>query len=185
MKQINALVLADIRSMAALVLEDEEAARQQFLSRKEQINTRQTTEEQKQLRDGKYRLAELEKLIPSIYEDKVLGKISEDVCVSLLEKYQAEQKALSEEVTALEAKLNAIKQDENDVDEFIKRLKKYTDVQELTREMCLELIEYITVDEYAKDRPREIHIYYKLLEKPLPHKKFLEVGKDDESKETA
>ena len=63
------------------------------------------------------------------------------------------------------------------MEEFIKRLKKYTDIQELTHEMCLELIEYITVDEYAKDRPCEIYIYYKLLEKPLPHKKFLEVGK--------
>ena len=185
MKDINALILADIRSMAALVLEDEEAARKQFLSKKEQINSKQTAEEQKRLRDGQYRLAELEKLIPSIYEDKVLGKIPEDVCVNLLEKYQAEQKALSEEVEQLEAKLNAVKQDENDVDEFIKRLKKYTDVQELTREMCLELIEYITVDEYAKDRPREIHIYYKLLEKPLPHKKFLEVEKGNESKKTA
>lgn len=185
MKDINVLILADIRSNAALVLEDEEAARRQFLSKKEQINSRQTAEEQKRLRDGKYRLAELEKLIPSIYEEKVLGKIPEDVCVSLLEKYQAEQKVLSEEIEQLEAKLNAVKQDENDVDEFIKRLKKYTDVQELTREMCLELIEYITVDEYAKDRPRVIHIYYKLLEKPLPHKKFLEVSKDDESKGTA
>ena len=185
MKDINALVLADIRSMAALVLEDEEAVRQQFLSKKEQINTRQTADEQKRLHNGKYRLSELETLIPSIYEDKVLGKIPEDVCVNLLEKYQAEQKSLSKEVEQLEAKLNAVKQDENDVDEFIKRLKKYTDVQELTREMCLELIEYITVDEYAKDRPREIHIYYKLLEKPLPHKKFLEVDKGDESKKTA
>ena len=185
LKDINALVLADIRSMAALVLEDEEAARKQFLSKKEQINSKQTAEEQKHLRGGQYRLAELDKLIPSIYEDKVLGKIPEDVCVNLLEKYQAEQKALSEEVGLLEAKLNAVKQDESDVEEFIRRLKKYTDVQELTREMCLELIEYITVDEYAKDRPREIHIYYKLLEKPLPHKKFLEVGNGNESKETA
>lgn len=91
----------------------------------------------------------MEKLIPSIYEDKVLGKIPEDVCVSLLEKYQAEQKTLFEEVEQLETKLNAIRQDANDVDEFIKRLKKYTDVQKITREMCLELIEYIMVDEYA------------------------------------
>ena len=185
MNDINALILADIRSMAALVLEDEESARKQFLSKKEQINSKQTAEEQKHLRDGQYRLAELEKLIPSIYEDKVLGKIPEDVCVNLLEKYQAEQKALSEDVERLEAKLNDVKQDESDLDEFIKRLKKYTDVQELTREMCLELIEYITVDEYSADRPRDIHIYYKLLEKPLPHKKFLEVEKGNESKETA
>ncbi|MGN1107080.1 MAG: DUF4368 domain-containing protein [Huintestinicola sp.] len=35
------------------------------------------------------------------------------------------------------AKLSAIKQYEDDVKEFIRRLKKYTDVQELTREMGL------------------------------------------------
>lgn len=77
------------------------------------------------------------------------------------------------EIKETEEKLSAVKQDEHDAEEFIRRLRKYTDVQELTREMCLELIEYITVDEYAADRPRNIHIYYKLLEKPLPHKKFL------------
>ena len=62
----------------------------------------------------------------------------------------------------------------------IRRLKKYTDVQEFSREIALEHIEYITVDEYAADRPRDIHIYYKLLKKPLPHKKYLVVDKDGE-----
>lgn len=79
----------------------------------------------------------------------------------------------------LEAKLSAVKQDEDNAEEFIRRLKKYTDVQELTREMGLELIECITIDEYAADKPRDIHIYYKLLEKPLPHKNYLEINKDD------
>lgn len=181
MNDMNAIVLADIRSMAALVVEDEDAARQHFLAHKAKLNAHQSEAEKKRLRDGKYRLEELKKLIPSIYEDKVLGKIPEDVCVNLLEKYQAEQKALSVDVEELEKKLSAVKQDEEDVEEFIRRLKKYTDVQELTREMCLELIEYITVDEYSADRPRDIHIYYKLLEKPLPHKKYLEVAKNEET----
>ena len=181
MKDINAIVLADIRSMAALVVKNEDFARQQFLSKKEKINSHQLAEEQRQLRADKFRLSELKTLIPSIYEDKVLGKIPEDVCVNLLEKYQAEQKELSEKVENLEARLNSVKQDENDVNEFIKRLKKYTDVQELTREMCLELIEYITVDEYAADRPRDIHIYYKLLDKPLPDKRRLDVKKNEET----
>lgn len=137
MKDIDAPVLADIRSMETLVIEDENSARQQFLSKKEQLNSRQTAEEQKRLCDGKFRLNELETLIPSIYEDKVLGKIPEDVCVKLLDKYQAEQKTLSAETSKLEEKLNAVRQGEHDVEEFIKRLKKYTDVSELTREMCL------------------------------------------------
>ncbi|MBP1562402.1 MAG: recombinase family protein [Oscillospiraceae bacterium] len=181
MKDMNELVLADIRSMAALVVEDENEARRQFLAHKEKQNARQTELEQKRLREGKSRLAELEALIPSIYEDKVLGKIPEAVCVNLLEKYQAEQRALSAEIKALEEKLSAVQKDEQDVEEFIRRLKKYTDIQELTREIALELIEYITVDEYAADRPRDIHIYYKLLEKPLPHKKYLVVNKSEET----
>ena len=136
MNDMNAIVLADIRSMAALVVEDEESARQQFFAHKAKQNARQTEVDQKKLRDGKYRLEELQKLIPSIYEDKVMGKVPEDVCVNLLEKYQSEQKALSaevEELEELEAKLSAVKKDEEDVGEFIRRLKKYTDVQELTR----------------------------------------------------
>lgn len=177
MKEIDAIVLADIRYMSSLVVDNEEEARNRFLAQKAQINERQTAEEKKRLIDGKYRLEELLMLIPSIYEDKVLGKIPEDVCVNLLEKYQSEQKALSAQVEELEAKLSAEKQDEQDAEEFIRRLKKYTDVQELTREMCLELIEYITVDAYAADRPRDIHIYYKLLDKPLPHKRYIEIDK--------
>ena len=112
MKDINAIVLADIRSMADLIVKDEESARQKFLSEKAKLDERQTANEQKRLNDGKYRLDELQKLIPSIYEDKVLGKIPENVCVNLLEKYQTEQKALSAEVEELEAKLSAVKQDE-------------------------------------------------------------------------
>ncbi|MDE6788447.1 MAG: DUF4368 domain-containing protein, partial [Ruminococcus sp.] len=112
-------------------------------------------------------------LIQPIYEDKVLGKVSEDVSMKLMAKYEAEQKELSSEVADLEARLSAIKQDEEDVEIFIKRLKKYTDVQELTREMCLELIEYITLDAYVEGQPREIYINYKLLDEPLPDKRSL------------
>lgn len=61
------------------------------------------------------------------------------------------------------------------MDEFIRRLKAYMEVPELTREMCMELIEFIIVDEcpgkYSK-QPREIHIYYKLIDKSTSKKQF-------------
>ena len=41
----------------------------------------------------------------------------------------------------------ADKKDEADVDEFMSRLRKYAGATELTREMCLDLIGYVTVDE--------------------------------------
>jgi cell fate (sporulation/competence/biofilm development) regulator YlbF (YheA/YmcA/DUF963 family) len=40
-------------------------------------------------------------------------------------------------------------------------------IEELTREICLELIEYITLDAYVEGQPRDIYIYYKLLDEPL------------------
>ncbi len=106
-------------------------------------------------------------LIVSVYEDKVLKKVPEEICVNLLGKYQTEKTELQAEVLTLEKKVADTAREENDVDEFIRRLKRYTDVDELTREMCLELIEYITIDKcpgrFVKD-PREVHIYYKLID---------------------
>lgn len=44
-------------------------------------------------------------------------------------------------------------------------------MQTLTRELGLELIEYVTVGAYTPNEPREINIYYKFLDKPLNDKK--------------
>ena len=113
-------------------------------------------------------MQELDTLIQNIYEDKVLGKVSEDVAMKLIAKYETEQKELSVEVADLEEKFSTIRQDEEDVALFMERLRKYTDVQELIRKMCLELIEYITLDAYVEGQPHEIYIYYKLLDVTRP-----------------
>lgn len=173
MKDINAIVLADIRSLTQQVIEDENAAKSAFLAKKQSQRSKQTAEDKKRLTDGKRRLDELATLIPKIYEDKVLVKVPEDVCIDLLQKYTAEQKELAAVVADLEARQQESRKDEEDVEKFITRLKKYAGADELTREMCLELIEYIVVDEYAADRPRHIEIYYKFLNKALEDKNHL------------
>ncbi len=96
------------------------------------------------------------------------GQIPEAVCVELMQKYQAERNALQTEIAELEARCNQSQQNVADVDEFISRIKRYVHVEELTREICLELIENITIGNIPKDKqiPREIHIYYKLIDNP-------------------
>jgi len=167
-KILSQLVLADIRSKMNLVLADEKRARAEFLSRSEQQNAAEANADRRKLTQSTRRLAELDKLIGSVYEDKVLGKIPEEVCIGLLEKYQSEKTALTETVAALERKAQTVRDDAANADEFIRRLKAYMEIPELTRQMCLELIEFITVDKcpgkYSK-APREIHIYYKLIDK--------------------
>ena len=70
-KQIEAVIIADIRSMAELVVKDEQTARAAFLSKKEQQTSRQSKADIKKLNDSKHRLAELENLMQSVYAQKL------------------------------------------------------------------------------------------------------------------
>ena len=168
---LAALVIADIQSKLRLII-DEDKARKQFLEKKSGVRSSQTASDTKRKREIEHRLAELDTLTQSVYENMVLGKIPEDVCVKLLGKYQEESKALQIEEDTVQERLDAVNQDEQDVDEFIRRLKKYAGVEVLTREMLIELVEYITIEDIPENRntPRKVHIYYKFLDKALPNR---------------
>lgn len=168
---IEGIVLADIQRQIDFVMNDAQA-REKYLARKRKTSAEQEQTDKKQLKNDEKRIKELNRLIQSIYEDKVAGKMPEDMAFEMLEKYQAEKKALQAEYEEMQKRTEETKQDENDVDEYIRRLKSYADAEELTRQMCFELIEYIIVDENPKDKKaaRDIHIYYKLIDKPLKDK---------------
>ena len=174
-KLIEEIILSDIQEMCELA-KDEKDATAEFLRRKRAFIDVQNISDTKRMKTVGSRLAELDKLIQSVYEDKVAGRIEPDMAFDMLDKYQAEKKTLKAEYDEMATRCESEKQDEEDVAEFISRLKRYAGATELTREMCLDLIEYATVDENNKghkDRPRVIHVYYKLIDKPLTHKNRL------------
>ena len=113
----------------------------------------------------------------SVYEDKVSQKIPETICAKLLANYTEEQNGLKTEIDEIEGKLSASVKNETDIEEFIRRIKKYIDVRELTREMCMQLIEGITIGAAPGDKTgaREVHIYYKLLGKNCEPEKTLSI----------
>lgn len=55
----------------------------------------------KNLQDKTKRLDEVTKLIRATYEDKVLNKIPEDICISLLNNYQKEKEVLENEISQI------------------------------------------------------------------------------------
>lgn len=169
---IEEIVLADIRSKFEFVLKDEDAARAEFLKGKSQRSASARAADLKQLKAKRRRMEELDALIRAAFEDKVLKRMPEGLCNTLCEGYQAEQETLRGEIAALEKKLQEESKDEADVEEYIRRIKLYGSCPELTREMCLQLIEFITVDaktqrnnRWHAPAPRNIHIYYKLIDK--------------------
>lgn len=170
-RSIKKIVLADIQQRIDFVMNDEQA-REKYLAKKRSHYDAQNSSDKARLREVEKRIAELDRLTQSIYEDKVAGKMQEKMAFGLLEKYQTEIESLQAERDAIQKRFDMSKQDEDDVDEYIRRLKSYAGADDLTREMALDLIEYVTIDENPRDIhvPRDIHIYYKLIDKPLKDK---------------
>ena len=169
---IESLVLQDIQHQIDFVM-NEPNVRAKLIAYKQGSHSAQDSSDKKRLHDVAKRINELDGLIQSIYEDKVAGKVPEKVCIGLLEKYQAEKDKLTAEQDELRKRSEATRQDERDVDEYIRRMKSYAGAKKLTREMALELIEYIKVDAHPGHRnlPRTIHVFYKRIDKPLTNKR--------------
>ncbi|EGC01779.1 recombinase family protein [Ruminococcus albus] len=184
LKALESVVLADIQRQIDFVMNDDKA-REKYLARKRGLNNLQENADRKRLQDITKRLGELDRLIETAYEDRALGRVPEKVCIPLLEKYQAEKDTLTAEYDELHQRTQTEQQDEADVDEYIRRLRSYAGAEQLTRQMALELIEYITIDENPNDKKavRDIHVYYKLIDKPLKDRKNAHIGRVDASED--
>lgn len=166
---LDEIILTDIRAKARLIVEDEEMAREMYLKQKNALHERQSADSAKVLKQAEIRLDELETIISKTYEDRMFGRLPDELSAKMLEKYLSEQSELSEKVKELKKAEMIHDKDRQDVEKFMERIRKYVDVQELTREMCLELIEYIVVYDRPEQygAPRKIHIYYKFISEQL------------------
>ena len=70
-------------------------------------------------------MPELDRLLQSAYEDKVLGKIPENLCVQLLNGYEAERKAKQERRRELTEQLAASRENEQSVEDVYKRQVRF------------------------------------------------------------
>ena len=77
----------------------------------------------KQLQVKRKRMDELSRLMQTAYEDRVNGKMPEDICLNFIQKYSEEQKTLATEITELEEKLNEAETARQSADEFIRGYK--------------------------------------------------------------
>ena len=152
------LLLRDIRTMLGTVSIDAEAAGKAYLKKLEARGAQDRRAAEKELRACRTRLVQLDSLIASAFEERVLGNLPESVCKSLCERYQAEKDRASEQIAALEARLTR-PDDAQTAKQYAARLVHYAACEELTRELCLQLVEKIVVGERASSRT--IEIYYR------------------------
>lgn len=162
-KVLVQIVLTDIRCKALMAQNSREVLREQILAKKQSASMEKAKTLQTELSALDKRLVDLEKLIQAAYEDKVMGRIPEKVCIQLLNKYEAERADKLEHKRELSDKLKESQESEKSVDEWLDMMQEYYQLEELDRPTLVRLIQKIEIGErYMVDDhyERDIHIYY-------------------------
>ena len=110
------------------------------------------------------RITELDTLFLRIYEDNVGGKLSDERFELMSKTYEAEQAEKKLLAQTLRIELDETKQKTDELEKFISKVKKITEIKELTPELVHEFISKIVVHApYRKDKRRHqaIDIYYR------------------------
>ena len=161
---LEEIVLDDIREMAKSIVLDEKTIQEEFIRHNAELADKAIKSAKKELQVKRKRIEELSRLMQVAYEDRVKGKMPEDICIGFIQKYSEEQKMLGTEIVDTEKKLTETEDTIQNADEFIRNIKKYLEAPELTREMCYELIDRIIVggSPTVTGKERTIEIVYKV-----------------------
>ena len=143
-----------------------------FLKKIEQQSQAQFCKDSKrqqlQLQKDEYRSKEIDSIIQKLYEDNLLGKISDERFVKLSQSYEEEQKQLQTSISDLTEKLTKQQEDSLNISKFMARILKYTELPELTVEIVNELIDKIVIHQPTgtkRNRIIQIDIYYNFIGK--------------------
>ena len=112
---------------------------------------------------GKRRISELDVIISRIYEDNILGKLSDDRYSRMASMYENEQRELIETISKSEQELEKAEQQNIDMRLLLKTLRELTDFRELTPTIVNSLIQRIEVhnnDKYDGHCHVKVDIYF-------------------------
>ncbi|RKJ40720.1 DUF4368 domain-containing protein [Acutalibacter sp. 1XD8-33] len=164
---LREVVLERIRAVTDYIRADVEGFQEDWLMCRREEQEKSIREDKRRLEKAKKRLADIDKLITRIYEDMVLGNLSQERYQKMLEGYEAEQAALGNEVIGLEDWVATREEMEDNVDQFLALMEKYVDIPELTPTIVNEFIKQIIVyapDKSSGKRTQKVKIVFNFLE---------------------
>ena len=120
------------------------------------------------------RIGELDQIFKRLYEDHVVGKLSDERFQTMSSDYDSEQRQLKADVARMEADVAKGEEVAADFQVFLANVRKYTDIAELTPTILNEFIQRVEVhapDKSSGKRVQQIDIFYNavgVIEIPAP-----------------
>ena len=118
---------------------------QEMLAQDEASLKAELTQKRKALSGAQKRMEDLDKIIQRLYEDSVLGKLSDLRFQKLSAQYETEQEEIQRLAISLEREIENEAGQMVDVGRFLQLADRYSDLQELAAATVNELIEKIVI----------------------------------------
>jgi len=163
---LHDLVLEHLRQTLSFSREHEDVFVAQLGQQAAAAQKKELAAQRRNLAKAEARLVELDKLFQRIYEDHFRGELMDDRYSKLTASYTEEQKMLESQIPELKEDLECKESSAVDLTQFLKLVREYTEVPELTATILNQFIHQILVYAPKKDngkRTQRIEIIYNFI----------------------
>lgn len=163
---LETIVKNDLQKVCEYVFLHEKEFTDEYLSGSKKETEKFQSKTKTELKRLSDRQEEIGRIIRKLYEDNVNGRISDERFDFLAKSYESEGIDLKTRIQELQIALSASVQDEERLSKFLKVVKSYTKIEELTPEILNSFIEKIYIGEtekYDSRKMQEVEIIYKFV----------------------
>lgn len=165
-KTLYNIVLENIRRQAECASEQKEKYLEMLKNQMAEKTTQDIKSVKSELKKITKRIAQLEKILNKLYEDRALEKITEERYLSMNSNYENEYNEMKERQNVLTHQIDKIETTECNAETFTNLIENYLNITELNARILNELIEKIVVHEKEiinGEKFQAVEIYYKFI----------------------
>lgn len=163
---IEEVVKLELRRLVERLEIDESYFAQLLLRKNDEEREKDKKFLETELQKAIARSGTVSQLYEKLYEDNVIGKVSDEWFVELSHKYEKERMDLKAKIADTRHKIEELKNNNSEYEKFISAIRRFMQMDNLTSPLLRELIDHIDIFETegtGKSRTQRIVIYYRFI----------------------
>lgn len=163
---LEEVVKLELRRLVEMLEIDESYFAQLLLRKNDEEREKDKKFLESELQKAITRSNTVSQLYEKLYEDNVIGKVSDEWFVELSHKYEKERMDLKAKIADTRHKIEELKNTNSEYGKFISAIRRFMQMDNLTSPLLRELIDHIDIFETegtGKSRTQRIVIYYRFI----------------------
>ncbi|WP_417416452.1 DUF4368 domain-containing protein [Hominenteromicrobium sp.] len=163
---LEEVVKLELRRLVEMLEIDESYFAQLLLRKNDEEREKDKKFLESELQKAIARSNTVSQLYEKLYEDNVIGKVSDEWFVELSHKYEKERMDLKAKIADTRHKIEELKNTNSEYEKFISAIRRFMQMDNLTSPLLQELIDHIDIFETegtGKSRTQRIVIYYRFI----------------------